>query len=397
MSDATNQSAIAVPGAFASLAPMAGIVFLGFLAIGAPLPALSLYVHNTLGFSTTIVGWVIGIQSFVTILVRHRSGVLSDHQGPRRAVLLGLPCAALSGVLYLLSAILPVSPAVSLALLLVGRLLIGMGESLFITGCMSWGIARAGAPRTGLVISWQGIAMFAAIGAGAPLGLAVQAGYGFVGVAVVTMVSPLLACAIALTQPGVVPGAGDRVPFYRVIGLIWRPGLVVACAGIPFAAMSAFVALDYAAKGWTGAGNALAGFGVGFIVVRLVGSQWPARFGGVLVCGISLVFEGAGQAILWLAPQPELALVGAVLTGVGFSLVFPSMGVEATRRIPPALRGRAVGNFLAFFDLAMGVTGPVLGLLAAHLGFAAVFMAGLVATVAGLILVPSVRRMGATR
>ena len=106
MSDVTNnQPSIVVPGAFAALAPMASIVFLGFLAIGAPLPALSLYVHNTLGFSTTVVGWVIGIQSFVTIMVRHRSGTLSDHRGPRRAVLLGLPCAAASGILYLLSAV----------------------------------------------------------------------------------------------------------------------------------------------------------------------------------------------------------------------------------------------------------------------------------------------------
>ena len=262
---------------------------------------------------------------------------------------------------------------------------------------MSWGIARAGAPRTGLVISWQGIAMFSAIGAGAPLGLAVQAAYGFVGVSVVTILSPLLAVLIALSQPGVIPGGGDRVPFYKVIGLIWRPGLVVAFAGVPFAAMAAFLALDYAAHGWAGAGTALAGFGTGYVVVRLIGSQWPGRYGGVLVCGISLVFEAVGQAVLWLAPGPEFALVGAALSGIGFSLVFPSMGVEATKRVPPALRGRAVGNFLAFFDFALGVTGPVLGLVAAHLGFAAVFCAGSVATVAALILVPSVRRMGAAQ
>ena len=72
-------------------------------------------------------------------------------------------------------------------------------------------------------------------------------------------------------------------------------------------------------------------------------SHWPAKFGGVLVCGISLVFEAAGQGVLWLAPLPGVALAGATLTGIGFSLVFPSMGVEATRRVPPAVRGRAVG------------------------------------------------------
>ena len=51
---------------FAGLAPLFLIIFLGFLAIGAPLPALSLYVHDGLGFSPAVVGWTIGIQSLAT-------------------------------------------------------------------------------------------------------------------------------------------------------------------------------------------------------------------------------------------------------------------------------------------------------------------------------------------
>jgi MFS family permease len=62
-----------------------------------------------------------------------------------------------------------------LALLIVGRILMGLGESLFLTGLMTWGIGRLGAARTGVVMSWTGIAIYAAIGLGASAGLACQA------------------------------------------------------------------------------------------------------------------------------------------------------------------------------------------------------------------------------
>jgi predicted MFS family arabinose efflux permease len=359
---------------FSGLAPLFCIIFLGFLAIGAPLPALSLYVHGTLGFSPTTVGWIIGIQSLATVLTRHRAGALCDRQGPRRAVLLGLPLAAASGLFYLAAVAAPFSAEGKLALLLIGRVILGLGESLFITGTMSWGIARIGAPRTGKVMSWQGIAMYAAIGLGAPLGLALQAACGFVGVALLTIATPLIAGAIALSLPAAPATGGDRAPFYRVLGLIWRPGLVLTLSTVPFAAMAAFLALDYAARGWSGAGLALTGFG------------------GAKVAAISLVVEAAGQALLWLAPLPILAAAGAALTGIGFSLVFPAMGVEATRRVPPEQRGRAVGNFIAFFDVAVGLTGPSVGLAVGRFGYASAFVIGAAATLAALAVLRSFRR-----
>jgi MFS family permease len=396
MDDSVNISSpdvMAARGGFAALGPLVAIVFLGFLAVGAPLPALALYVHGVLGFSNFIVGAVIGVQSLATVLTRHRAGTLCDHRGPPRSVLLGLPLAAFSGVFYLASTWPALGAEGRLAVLVVGRLVMGLGESLFITGTMSWGIARVGAARTGKVMSWQGIAMYAALGLGAPLGLAVQAAFGFVGVAGLTMAAPLLAAAIGLGLAAAPGSGGARAPFHQVVGLIWRPGLVLTLATVPFASLAAFLALDYAARGWEGAGLALGAFGGGFVLVRLVGSHLPDRLGGVVVAAGSLAIEAVGQALLWLAPGPELALAGAALTGIGFSLVFPSMGVVATRRVPAGQRGRAVGNFLAFFDVAVGLTGPVVGVMAGHFGYASAFLVGTAATLGALGMLQVVRRM----
>jgi len=398
MTDATLPSVTASErSAITGLAPMVAIIFFGFLSVAAPLPALSLYVHDTLGFSGFIVGWVIGIQSFVTILSRHRAGTLADDRGPKTAVLIGLPLASLSGLFYLASTLTPGLPVSRLVILFAGRLLLGLAESLFVTGTMSWGIGRISPARTGKVMSWQGIAMYAALGAGGPLGLFIHYVFGFAGVAVLTIAAPLLALAVALSVPGVEALGGARVPFHHVLRLIWRPGLVLMLATVPFAALAAFLPLDYAAKGWAGAGSAIAFFGAAYILVRLVGSHWTDRFGAARVVAISLAVEIAGQFLLWTAPGVAIANCGAALTGLGFSLIFPAMGVAATKRVPAAQRGRAVGNFIAFFDVALGLTGPLVGLATGVFGYPAAFFIGCLAVIASLALLPSVGRTADTQ
>jgi MFS family permease len=373
------------------LAPVVLAVFLGFLAISVPLAALALEVRDHLGFGAATVGWAIGLQSLATLLTRHQAGTLCDQRGPRAAVLLGLPLAACSGLVYGLSSALSIDPLGKLAVLLLGRLVAGFGESLFLTGLMSWGIARVGAARTGKVMSWTGIAIYAALGLGAPLGLAVQASYGFGGVGVVALLAPMLAWVIAVRLPAVAAAGGQRVPFHRVLGLIWRPGLVLALATVPYAAMAAFLTLDYAAHGWPHAGTALLGFGAAYVFVRLVGSGLPDRFGATRVAVVSLILEAVGQVVVWCASTPAMAVWGATITGLGFSLVFPAMGVLATRSVPPQQRGRAVGNFIAFADIALGVTGPAVGLATQWFGIRAAFLVGAAATCAALCLLPSLR------
>src|SRR5450830_1927383 len=182
----TTSTEKSIDPAGSSLLPLIIIVFTSFLCIGIPLPALPLHVNGVLGFSALTVGWVVGIQSFATILSRKFSGSYCDRHGSKRAVAVGLPMASAAGLLYLVSTLIA-DPQTSLIVLFIGRLLMGPAESLFLTGAMTWGIGRVGMQRTGKVMAWQGIAMFAALGLGAPVGIAIQQRFGFTGVALTTM------------------------------------------------------------------------------------------------------------------------------------------------------------------------------------------------------------------
>ena len=374
------------------LLPLVLIVFSAFLAIGIPLPAIPLHVHDGLGLSALTVGWIVGIQSFATILTRKFAGSYCDRRGPKRAMLLGLPLASLAGVLYLISTMIS-HLGLSLAVLIAGRLLMGPAESLFLTGAMTWGIGRVGAPRTGKVMAWQGIAMFAALGLGGPLGIAIQQHFGFQAIALVTILLALLALAIAVPMAPLALHAQhhESLPFFAVLRLIWRFGLALAFSAMPFAIITSFLVLLYASHGWSGAGVAILGFSAGYIVIRLFFAHLPDRLGGTKVGAVSVVIELLGQLMLWQAHDPVWAFCGTLLSGIGFSLVFPSMGVQAMARVPAHSRGVAVGSFLAFIDVASGLTGPLVGIVIGLYGYQAAFLAGALTCMASLILMLSGR------
>jgi predicted MFS family arabinose efflux permease len=110
------------------------------------------------------------------------------------------------------------------------------------------------------------------------------------------------------------------------------------------------------------------------IVARVACGHLPDRLGGARVALVCALVEAAGLALIWLAPGRVLAAVGAALTGFGYSLVYPGLGVEAVRRTSPEIRGLAMGAYTACLDLALGVSGPALGLIAGGAGLGAVFL-----------------------
>jgi predicted MFS family arabinose efflux permease len=90
--------------------------------------------------------------------------------------------------------------------------------------------------------------------------------------------------------------------------------------------------------------------------------------------------------MLWLAPEPHFALAGAALTGFGFALVFPALGVEAVGLVPPASRGAALSAYSVFLDLSLGITGPLAGYIAGEFGYGSVFLFAAVAAAAAVAL-----------
>jgi predicted MFS family arabinose efflux permease len=218
---------------------------------------------------------------------------------------------------------------------------------------------------------------------------------GFVAVACATSVAPLLTLALIWPVRGSLAAAVRRPSIATVIGRIWLPGLGAALSSVGFGAILAFGSLLFVEHAWTPVWLAFSAYAVALIAARLLFGHLADRLGGARVALGFVVVEAVGLAIMWSAASGGLAAFGAAMTGFGYSLVFPGLGVEAVRLAPPESRGVAMGAYTACLDLALGIAGPGLGLVASGAGYSAVFMvSALVVLCAALVSVPLLSKSG---
>jgi MFS family permease len=386
-SDATGSPrAVGERRPFAMLVPIMVVVLSAFLIIGVALPVLPLHVNRGLGLGAFVVGLVAGSQFAASLISRVWSGVYADTRGAKGAVVVGLLTATAGGILYLLSLGFVGTPRVSVSILLVGRALLGGAESFIMTGALSWGLALVGAQSAGKVIAWVGTAMFAALAVGAPIGTALYGIGGFAAVGLATTLVPLVALLFAAPLSAVPPQGGHRPSLTTVAGAVWMPGLGAALSSIGFGAILAFSALLFADRGWLPVWLPFSAFATSLIVARVLFGKLPDRLGGARVALVTVFVEAAGLALIWWGPAEIWAAVGAVLTGIGYSLVYPGFGVEAVRRAPPQSRGLAMGAYTAFLDVALGLGSPALGLIAGSAGLGAVFLASAVVVLGAALI-----------
>lgn len=348
--------------------------FVCYLAVGLPIAVLPGRITGSLGYSPFMAGVVMSAQYIATLASRPLTGRLVDLRGPKHAAVAGLLACVLSAALYLVSTLFQ-GPSTQLALLFLARLLLGFGESMVSTGAITWGIGAVGPGHTAKVISWNGIANYSGLALGAPLGVALASVGGFAVVALLIGLASAAALYVAWRKPAVAIASGERLPYHRVVGQVTPHGLILALGAAGFGALATFVTLYYASRGWSGAATSLTVFGACFILTRLVFSNAVRRHGGFMVAIVSLCVETLGLFSVTLAPSTLGAWIGCGLAGAGFALLFPSLGVEAVKHVPPASRGSAIGAYSAFLDLSLCLTGPLAGLLARWLGYGSIFFA----------------------
>ena len=367
-------------------------LFLSYLCVAMSLPVTSVYVTTRLGFGNALAGLAVGIAFASTILTRGMAGHIADHHGGKSCMIRGLLIYTLAGFVCAAASWPGFPRVVSYGILIAGRLVLGWGESLATVGLIAWALGITGPQRAGRVFALVGMGLYGAFAVGSPIGIALFDRTGFAGVMLAGALVPLAGIVMALPLEGVAPRGGMRPSFWSIIGRIWQPGLVVSLQGVGFAAIGAFMTLLFLSRGWPMAGLGLSCFGGAFVLMRILFGHLPDRMGSAPVAAISIAVEAVGQYLLWAASSPPLALAGAFLSGLGCSLIYPAMGVEVVRRVPPHLRGTAAGGFAAFQDLAYGLTGPVAGVLADRFGYAVVFLVGGVAASLGLALVVAIGR-----
>jgi MFS family permease len=298
-----------------------------------------------------------------------------------------------AALVCMVASISGLSTSIAFVILIAGRLLLGIGESMATVGFLSWNFSHLGSVHSGKILSVFGMAMYGAFAVGGPLGLTLYKYFGFASVMLASSILPIIGVSMFLTAPEVSPHkvTDMKKSFLNLLGIIWKQGLVVTLQGVGFAVLGAFISLYFKDQGWPYAGLGLSLFGIGFVISRILFGALPDKIGGVKVALVSLMVETVGQSLLWLAPHYSFALLGALLTGLGCSMIYPSMGVEVIKRVNPEQRGTAIGGFAMFQDIAYAFSAPIAGIFADRFGYSSTFLFGFIAAVIGIIIISSMR------
>lgn len=362
-------------------------VFGVYLTIGIALGVLPEFVKTNLGYDSIIVGLVIGLQSLSTLLTRAYSGKITDTQGAKKSKVRGVVFAVISGLCYVLAVSFQYETGLALALLLFARVIHGIGESFLITGALTWGIGLVGPSNSGKVMTWNGIAMYTGIAIGAPLSIWLSKASGELSAFLLIVLLLFISWVTTAKLPSL-PVDNDhvRIPFYKVIGVISGQGLSLAFSSLAFGCIASFIALFFIEKNWGDASLAFVIFGACYVLTRIFFASFPDKFGGYKIAFISLIIEVIGQVLVWTSVSKTIAIIGCGLTGVGFSLVFPALGVLAIRKVKPQMRGTALGAYVAFVDFSLGLAGPLAGLIAGWFNYQAVYLLGGISCVVSIII-----------
>ena len=359
--------------------PMFGGIFCCLLGVGASLATVPFYVLRNLHGGNVEVGVAVAALSVAAVIGRPVAGRLADRHGYKIVMLGGTIICTAAGLAYF--------GAVNIDILVLVRVLNGLGEGTVYTGGAAWLVSLCPADRRGRVVGLYGIFMWLGITVGTLVGTVAMrvsgfpavwglcAAAGFVGfVSVVVKKAPPRREAAVGVRSAILPAAA-------VV-----PGISVSLAALGYAALAAFVSLHMLAHGVSNGIAAFDAFGFTYIGVRLFIGNVPDRLGPRLVAFWSAIVEAIGLVIVALATNLVTVIIGGFVIGAGLSLLFPALALIVINHSPESQRGAALGAFTSFWDVGIAVGAPASGLIASLSNYTDIYYVMAVCAVASAVL-----------
>jgi predicted MFS family arabinose efflux permease len=233
------------------------------------------------------------------------------------------------------------------------------------------------------VIGLFGMSIWLGLSIGPAIGELLRHLGGYDAVWAFAAAAPAVAAALALR----IPEENRVARASRDVALLPRgaflPGVALWCSVIGFAAMQGFVILMLEDRDIGHGAAVFTLFAVAVALTRLGLSWLPDRIGAERSAALAAAGHASGLAILATAHTLPVALLGSLVMGAGYSVLFPSLALIAVQRTAEERRGAALGFFTAFFDAGMGIGAPMAGAAAATLGYGGMFWGAALLSLAG--------------
>ena len=357
-----------------------------FIAIGVVAPVLPRFVEDSLGGGGFAVGLSVGAFAVSAALLRPAVGHLGDARGRKLLVIGGASIAGISMFGYVL--------ATSLAVLIVMRLITGVGEAAMFVGAATAAQDLAPSSRRGEAASYFSVAVYGGLAIGPILGELARTHWGvnaawYLGGAF-CFAAVLLGTRMPAARPTVAPPASGRRRLLHPAAI--RPGLILMLSTTGYAGFAAFVPLYVTDLGLSGAGLVFAEYAFAVLAVRIFGARLPDRLGSRRGASIALILQSIGLMTMCLWATVTGLYVSTFVYAMGVSLLYPALFPLVVDGAPESERSQAVATFTLAFDISAGLGAFFLGIVVSLSSERWAFGVAAVLSFIGLLLVRTVGR-----
>lgn len=329
------------------------------------LVTLPIYILDELGGSKSEIGLIIGVFTISAVLLRPFIGREMDRRGRKNMLVAGSLVFLLSTLLY--------NYTTSVALLLLLRVLHGIGWGAATTATSTLIADIAPPRRRGEAMGIFGMSANVAMAVAPALSILLLNASDFptlFGVsAAIALVSLLLVLPISETMV-----ARPKALLFSKEAFF--PSAMMFTISLSYGSIVSFLPLFAQEKGVANPGIFFSVFAVTLIVVRALSGRLSdikgRRF--VIIPGMVLITLG-----LWVLSQADslmFFLAAALIYGLGFGSVHPTLIALLVDRVGERGLGAAMGTFTAAFDLGIGAGSILLGVVLQFFGFMVMYLLG---------------------
>jgi MFS family permease len=335
---------------------------------------LPIYIKK-LGGTESEIGFIIGVFTISAVVLRPFIGQMVDRQGRKKILISGLLVFLVSMLLY--------NYTNSVTSLLLLRVFHGIGWGAATTAATTLIADIAPPSRRGEAMGIFGMASNVAMAIGPVLSMILLAAYDFpilfmIG-AGIALVSLLLALPISETI-----ASHPKTPLFSREALF--ASTLMFTIALTYGSIVSFLSLFAQKQGITNPGIFFTVFAVTLILVRAFAGKLSDKKGRKFVILPGMILIAFGLLVLSTASALYLFIIAALLYGLGFGLVHPSLMALLVDSVSEKGRGSAMGTFTAAFDLGIGMGSIILGFVLQYFGFQVMYSISALIVLAGAVL-----------
>jgi MFS family permease len=331
-----------------------------YTVLAATAPLVARAAPDLLGASESASGALVSVTGLTGALCMTLVGVAAGRFGPRVVTL----ASALVAVLAI-GALVAVFTTPSVA---AARVLYGIGNAGITVATTAWVSATSPPGERGRTFGYYGVSVWVGLALGPLLAENVYATRGNVAAwTVLLAVQALVLVAVsAVAAPrrgedlapsgatGAAPGRRAR----QVLAVLWVPSLVALTAWGAQGLFTTFLVQHLegrglASTGVLGASSIFLVFAASVVAARFAMGSLPDRLGPLVATRGALVVVAAGLGVMAVSTSFGVAALGAVVLGVGYAPLYPSLTLLSTTALPDAQRPTGIGLFSAATSLGM--------------------------------------------